>query len=111
MPPAHDNADKGTHMNTAEVTVESIDEWITFDEAYESFVESHPKLGLGTGTWATVNLRRNYGERLLQSGTVIQLANRRWLAHRERFAPALFELLLRAPAEIVERAKARESST
>lgn len=91
-------------------TIESIDVWVPFDEAYENFVDAHPMLGLGSGMWATTNLRRNYGERLIASGAVVKLVNRRWLAHRDKFGPALFELLTRTSAEIVEKARARQAA-
>ena len=89
---------------------DTIDDWIAFDEAYENFVSANPMLGLGSNTWAALNLRRNFGARLLETGAVRQLVNRRWIAHRERFGPALFELLQRAPAEILERARARQAT-
>lgn len=84
-----------------------IDEWIAFDDAYGAFVKAHPMLGLGDNAWASINLRRNYGARLLACGAVRQLPNRRWLAHREHFGPKLFELLTRGPAEIIERVRSR----
>jgi hypothetical protein len=87
----------------------SVDAWVSFDDAYEAFVQAHPMLGLGSGLWATTNLRRNYGPRLLESGAVIQLVNRRWLAHREKFGPALFELLTKTGDEILQKARARQA--
>jgi len=98
-------------MNSSQNTPpDTIDEWLAFDDAYEAFVVAHPMLGLGSGTWASINLRRNFGERLLAAGAVRQLVNRRWLAHRDHFGPALFALLTRAPAEIVEKAEARQAA-
>jgi hypothetical protein len=89
---------------------DTISDWIAFDEAYEKFVVANPMLGLGSNAWAALNLRRNFGARLLQTGAVRQLVNRRWIAHRELFGPALFELLQRAPAEILERARTRQAA-
>ena len=86
----------------------TIDEWIVFDDAYEAFVTANPMLGLGSGQWARINLRRYFGDRLLAAGVVRQLVNRRWLAHRERFGPALFALLTRTTSEIVAKARARQ---
>lgn len=86
-----------------------LDEWVSFDDAYETFVKANPMLGLGSGQWAAVNLRRNFGPQLLASGAVVQLVNRRWIAHRDKFGAALFPLLTRGPAEILERAKARQA--
>jgi len=84
-----------------------LEKWVAFDDAYDAFVKAHPALGLGSNTWATTNLRRNFGPRLISEGVVIRLLNRRWLAHRDKFGPALFRLIQRAPAELIERAKAR----
>jgi hypothetical protein len=86
-----------------------IDDWLAFDDAYAAFVAAYPMLGLNTGMWAAVNLRRNFGARLVATGTVRQLKNRKWLAHRDTFGPALFNLLQRAPAEIIEEARRRSS--
>jgi hypothetical protein len=88
----------------------NIDDWLLFDDAYEAFVEAHPALGLGSGLWATNNLRRTYGERLIASGAVIKLANRRWIAHREKFGPALFGLLTKTADEILQKARARQAA-
>ncbi len=85
----------------------AIPDWIAFDEAYEHFATANPMLGLGTNEWAALNLRRNFGAKLIETGAVRQLPNRRWIAHRERFGPALFELLQRGPAEIMDRARSR----
>ena len=84
-----------------------IDDWISFDDAYEAFVNAHPMLGLQHGTWAALNAKRNYSARLQAAGAVRQLVNRRWIAHKNAFGPALFALLHRAPAEIIERARER----
>lgn len=84
-----------------------IDEWLPFDEAYRAFVDSNPMLGLGRGEWASMNVRRNFGGRLIEAGAVRQIVNRRWLAHREKFGPALFELLAREPGRIVAEAQRR----
>jgi hypothetical protein len=89
---------------------DTIDEWLSFDDAYEAFVTANPMLGLGSGQWASINLRRNFGERLLATGAVRQLVNRRWIAHRDQFGPALFALLTRAPTEILEKAEARQAT-
>ena len=87
----------------------SVDAWLSFDDAYEAFVETHPMLGLGSGVWATTNLRRNFGPQLLASGAVIQLVNRRWLAHKDKFGPALFALLTKTSDEILQKARARQA--
>jgi hypothetical protein len=95
--------------NAHDRLADTVDEWLSFDDAYEAFVKTHPMLGLGNGTWASINLRRNFGERLLATGAVRQLVNRRWIAHRDQFGPALFSLLTREPAKIIEGAKARQA--
>ena len=87
--------------------VDRIDEWQSFDEAYCEFVEAHPMLGLGADSWAATNLRRNFADRLIAAGVVRQLINRKWIAHRERFGPVLFAMLVRAPGETITRARKR----
>jgi len=95
--------------NAHDRLADAVDEWQSFDDAYEAFIQAHPMLGLGSGTWASINLRRNFGERLLASGAVRQLVNRRWIAHKDQFGPTLFALLTREPAKIIEGAKARQA--
>ena len=90
--------------------MDAIEDWILFDEAYADFVMSHPAIGLSMGASGPQNLRRNFGERLLAAGVARRLVNRRWLAHRERFGPALFELLTRAPSELVDQVRARQAA-
>jgi hypothetical protein len=85
-------------------------DWMAFDDAYEAFASANPMLGLGTGQWATINLRRNFGPQLIATGAVVALVNRRWLAHRERFGPALFAVLSSARAGIIDAAKARQAA-
>jgi prophage antirepressor-like protein len=95
--------ESGTHIGSAD----GIDKWVAFDDAYEAFVKAYPMLGLGGGSWAAINLRRNFGQQLLAAGAVLQLKNRRWIAHRDTFGPALFSLLNRSAAEIIEKALQR----
>jgi hypothetical protein len=83
-------------------TADNLDVWIAFEDAYAAFVLAKPQLGLGSNTWACTNLRRNFGALLVQRGAAVKLVNRRWLAHRDKFGPALFELLTRTPAQVVK---------
>jgi hypothetical protein len=90
--------------------VDPVDDWQSFDEALDAFRAAHPMLGLPTGEWAALNLRRNFGQQLVERGAAVKLPTRKWIAHRRRFGPVLFELLTSEPARIIEQAQARQAA-
>ena len=93
---------QATQPDASDITV-----WQPFDAAYSAFAKAHPMLGLHIGEWAVWNLRRTHGPALLAAGAMLRLPNRRWLAHVDKFGPALFEALTHAPQAIIDQARAR----
>ncbi|HXD05647.1 MAG TPA: hypothetical protein VN680_06345 [Burkholderiaceae bacterium] len=87
----------------------SVKDWVSFDDAYAEFSSKHPMLGLPAGEWGPLNLRRTLGTQLVERGVAVKLPSRKWIAHRARFGPVLFELLTAEPARIVEQARARQA--
>ena len=80
------------------------EDWQPFDEVYQAFVEANPMLGLNPSEFAAIRLRQQYGERLLESGAVVRLPNRRWFANPHRFGPALFAAMAQRRSAIMARA-------
>jgi hypothetical protein len=83
-------------MTKEQEYVDPLEEWDAFDAVYAAFCAAHPMLGLNPNAYAAQNVRRNYGEKLAALGVAQKLVNRRWLAHRSKFGPALFALLRHA---------------
>jgi hypothetical protein len=92
----------------APTRLELPEDWQPFDEVYRAFAEANPMLGLHTSEHATTRLRQQYGPRLLASGAVVRLQNRRWLASRQRFGEALFRAMSARRDEIVGGGPERE---
>jgi len=72
-------------------------EWLTGHEAWASFAQAHPELGLGPGKWAFYNAMRRHRQSLLD-GDALRIANgKHFIAHRERFPRQMFDLLTTRP--------------
>lgn len=84
-------------------------DWRPFDEVYRAFVQANPMLGLNPGEFAATRLRQRYGPQLVAAGAALKLPNRLWLAHPEKFGPAVFEAMTAQREEIMDRVQARRA--
>jgi hypothetical protein len=85
------------------------EDWRPFDEVYVEFVEANPMLGLNPSEFAATRLRQQYGTELLRVGAALRLPNRRWLAHPNKFGPAVFKAMTARTTAIVDRANLRQA--
>jgi hypothetical protein len=86
------------------------EDWDVFETVFRDAAGRLPALGLNGSAWSALNVRRKHGQTLKQLDAVRQTVSGRWLAHRARFAPALFELMTRGPDEILAAARARSAN-
>lgn len=66
-------------------------EWVTGIQAWDTFTERHPELGLNKGKWAFHNFLRPYRQALVQADAIRLVRNRFWLAHQDRFYETAFD--------------------
>lgn len=68
-------------------------EWAVAIEVWERFTAEHPELALRPGRWHLVNFMRRARPALLACDAIRKVKNRHWIAHRQRFGAAAFEIL------------------
>jgi len=70
-------------------------DWSTFDEGYAEFVRQYPELGLVPSRWGAARARARYGAALVARDAARRVGGKTGslIAHRHRFAPAMFELV------------------
>lgn len=66
-------------------------QWLTGTQAWNTFVEHHPELGLKPGKWAWHNFLRHHRQTLMDADVIRRARNRFWIAHPQRLCPLAFD--------------------
>jgi hypothetical protein len=88
------NANKNKPAGTP---ADDIGQWLPLEYVYDQFVQAYPLLGLKPGRWPLENIKRHHKAELMAQDVIRRMRSGKWHAHETRFAPALFEVLTRAP--------------
>jgi hypothetical protein len=66
-------------------------EWLAGTQAWNTFVDHHPELGLKPGKWGWHNFLRRHRRTLLGADVIRRVRNRFWIAHPQRLIPLAFD--------------------
>lgn len=72
--------------------VQSNQLWATGREAWKDFTQLHPELGYREGSQQFHNFLRYHREALVNCDALRRAKGKFWVAHKERFFTAAFEL-------------------
>lgn len=69
-----------------------VSKWVVATAAWEDFVKFHPELGYSDRKWAFHNFMRHAKDKLIYCDAIRLAKNRYWIAHREKFISAAFDI-------------------